>query len=222
MAHTTLKTSYANLTERLNRFPQGAPPSELLFQILGILFSEREAQLVSELPIRPFTARRASRIWKKDLAETQKVLDELASRAILDAARGQTDASALAEQVERALASQFRPEFLNRIDEVIRFQPLGPADLQRIVRLQVVELAQLLQEQGLALQVDEPVVAWLAEQGYEPEYGARPLRRLLRRQIENPLATQLLEERFLGASAVQVSLGEGGQALCFKPISGPE
>ena len=83
MAHTTLKTSYANLTERLNQFPQGAPPSDLLFQILGILFSEREAQLVSELPIRPFTAKRASRIWKKDLTETQKVLDELASRAIL-------------------------------------------------------------------------------------------------------------------------------------------
>jgi len=146
----------------------------------------------------------------------------LASRAILDAARGQADAAALAEQVERALASQFRPEFLNRIDEVIRFQPLGPADLQRIVRLQVLELAQLLQEQGLALQVDEPVVAWLAQQGYEPEYGARPLRRLLRRQIENPLATELLEERFLGAAAVQVSLGEGGQSLCFKPIAGPE
>ena len=146
----------------------------------------------------------------------------LASRAILDAARGQADAAALEEQVERALASQFRPEFLNRIDEVIRFQPLGPADLQRIVRLQVLELAQLLQEQGLALQVDEPVVAWLAEQGYEPEYGARPLRRLLRRQIENPLATELLEERFLGAAAVQVSLGEGGQSLCFKPIAGPE
>ena len=72
-----------DLTERLNRFPQGAPPSELLFQILAILFNERETKLVSELPIRPFTARRASRIWKKDLAETQKVLDELASRAIL-------------------------------------------------------------------------------------------------------------------------------------------
>jgi Na+-translocating ferredoxin:NAD+ oxidoreductase RNF subunit RnfB len=83
MAHTTLKTSYANLTERLNRFPQGAPPSDLLYKILQILFSEREAQLVAELPIRPFKAKRASRIWKLDLAETQKVLDELASRAIL-------------------------------------------------------------------------------------------------------------------------------------------
>jgi ferredoxin len=83
MAHNTLKSSYANLSDRLNLFPQGAPPSELLFKILAILFSEKEAQLVAELPIRPFTAKRASRIWKKDLVETQKALDELASRAIL-------------------------------------------------------------------------------------------------------------------------------------------
>jgi ATP-dependent Clp protease ATP-binding subunit ClpA len=143
----------------------------------------------------------------------------LASRAILDSARGAFDAEALTEQVDRALASQFRPEFLNRIDEVIRFQPLGPEDLQRIVRLQLAELAALLREQGLALQVDEPVVAWLARQGYEPEYGARPLRRLLRRRIENPLATELLEERFLGAAAVQVSLADGEQELRFTALA---
>ena len=81
MAHTTLKTSYANLSERLNLFPQGAPPSELLFKILAILFNERVAQMVAELPIRPFTAHRASRIWKKDLTETRQALDELASWA---------------------------------------------------------------------------------------------------------------------------------------------
>jgi len=83
MAHTTLKTSYSSLSDRLNRFPQGAPPSELLFKILEVLFSEREAQLVAELPIMPFNAERASRIWKMCLADTRKVLDELASRAIL-------------------------------------------------------------------------------------------------------------------------------------------
>ncbi len=83
MAHTTLKTSYTSLSDRLNRFPQGAPPSELLFKILEVLFSEREAELVAGLPIRPFKAERASRIWKMSLAETRKVLDELASRAIL-------------------------------------------------------------------------------------------------------------------------------------------
>ena len=83
MAHTTLKTSYSSLSDRLNLFPQGAPPSELLFKILQILFSEKEAELVAGLPIRPFKAERASRIWKMDLANTRKVLDELASRAIL-------------------------------------------------------------------------------------------------------------------------------------------
>ena len=83
MAHTTLKTSYSSLSDRLNLFPQGAPPSKLLFKILQILFSEKEAELVAGLPIRPFKAERASRIWKMDLANTRKVLDELASRAIL-------------------------------------------------------------------------------------------------------------------------------------------
>ena len=142
----------------------------------------------------------------------------LASRAILDNARGGGDPAALEQQVDQALASQFRPEFLNRIDEVIRFQPLGPEELQSIVHLQLAELAALLREQGLELQVDPPVVPWLAQQGYEPEYGARPLRRLLRRRIENPLATELLEERFLGAAAVQVSLAEAEGALHFSPV----
>ena len=145
----------------------------------------------------------------------------LASRAILDHARSGGDQAQLEQQVEQALASQFRPEFLNRIDEVIRFQPLGPEQLQRIVHLQLAELAALLREQGLELQVEPPVVPWLAQQGYEPEYGARPLRRLLRRRIENPLATELLEERFLGAAAVQVSLQEAEGQLRFSPISQP-
>ena len=145
----------------------------------------------------------------------------LASRAILDHARSGGDPAQLEQQVEQALASQFRPEFLNRIDEVIRFQPLGPEQLQRIVHLQLAELAALLREQGLELQVEPPVVPWLAQQGYEPEYGARPLRRLLRRRIENPLATELLEERFLGAAAVQVSLQEAEGQLRFSPISQP-
>jgi ATP-dependent Clp protease ATP-binding subunit ClpA len=142
----------------------------------------------------------------------------LASRAILDNARSGADPAQLEQQVDQALASQFRPEFLNRIDEVIRFEPLGPEKLQRIVHLQLADLAALLREQGLELQVDAPVVHWLVKQGYEPEYGARPLRRLLRRRIENPLATELLEERFLGASAVQVSLLEAEGELRFTPI----
>ena len=83
MAHTTLKTSYSALADRINRHPQGAPPSDLLFQILSMLFSEEEAGLVSLMPIKPFTAEKASRIWKKTLAETRNILDDLAGRGIL-------------------------------------------------------------------------------------------------------------------------------------------
>ena len=80
---TPLKSAYASLTERLNRFPQGAPPSELLEKILRILFSEREAKLVALLPIRPFTAEKAAGIWKMPTAEARKILDGLADKAIL-------------------------------------------------------------------------------------------------------------------------------------------
>ncbi|MEI7847371.1 MAG: 4Fe-4S dicluster domain-containing protein, partial [Chloroflexota bacterium] len=83
MSHTSMKSSYTELVDRLNRFPQGAPPSEALYKILQILFSEREAQLVAMLPIKPFTAEKASRIWKMSLFEARLVLDQLASRAIL-------------------------------------------------------------------------------------------------------------------------------------------
>jgi ferredoxin len=74
---------YPRLVDRLNRFPQGAPPAKVLDKILAMLFSEKEAHLVSLLPLRPFTAKRASRVWKMGLAETRKILDHLASRAIL-------------------------------------------------------------------------------------------------------------------------------------------
>jgi len=83
VAHHTLKSDYAQLVERLNRFPQGAPPSETLYKILALLFSEREAGLVARLPIKPFTAEQASRAWGMDLAETRNALDTLAGRAIL-------------------------------------------------------------------------------------------------------------------------------------------
>ena len=144
----------------------------------------------------------------------------LASRAILDSARQRQQEGAdlqaleatLTAQVDEALGRQFRPEFLNRIDEVIRFRPLGVDDLERIVQLQLKDLSTLMAEQGLALEVDPPVVRALAELGHEPEYGARPLRRVLRRHLENPLATELLEERFSGAQVVRISAGDSNAA----------
>lgn len=83
MAHHINHSAYNKLVERLNRYPQGAPPSELLTKILKILFSEREAGLVSLMPIKPFTAQKASKIWKKDLVSTKNILHKLAQRALL-------------------------------------------------------------------------------------------------------------------------------------------
>ena len=83
MSHMVGKSAYKKLEERLNRFPQGAPPSETLYKILNILFNKKEAELVSQLPIKPFTINTASRIWKLNKANTEKVLNELAGKALL-------------------------------------------------------------------------------------------------------------------------------------------
>ena len=134
----------------------------------------------------------------------------IASRQILAASCASTGEQALEAAIDQALKAKFRPEFLNRIDEVIRFQPLGPEQILPIVELQLQELGERLAEQSLHLEVDAEVVKALAEDGYDPEFGARPLRRVLRRRLENPLATEVLGERFTEVRGVRVQLrGDG-------------
>ena len=134
----------------------------------------------------------------------------LASRQILAASSGSDGEQGLEAAIDQALKVKFRPEFLNRIDEVVRFRPLGPEQIHPIVELQIQELGQRLAEQNLRLQVDGEVVKALAQDGYDPEFGARPLRRLLRRRLENPLAMEVLGERFTDVHGVRVQLcGDG-------------
>jgi hypothetical protein len=83
MSHIATQSVYKRLVDRLNQFPQGAPPSDLLYKILKILFSEKEAGIVAQLPIRPFTAKRAAKILKKPEVETRDILENLANRGIL-------------------------------------------------------------------------------------------------------------------------------------------
>ncbi|KGG13164.1 MULTISPECIES: ATP-dependent Clp protease ATP-binding subunit [Prochlorococcus] len=136
----------------------------------------------------------------------------LASRKILENTLHRTDPSDnennpikdLSEDIDQALRKQFRPEFLNRIDEIICFSPLSLDGLKQIVKLQLNELTKLLSEQDLELRIDNSTIETLASEGYEPEYGARPLRRILRRRVENPLATKLLEDKFVGLNAVRI------------------
>jgi ATP-dependent Clp protease ATP-binding subunit ClpB len=100
----------------------------------------------------------------------------------------------------------FKPEFINRIDEIVRFRPLSQADLAVIVGVQLAKLAGRLAERRLSLSVEPDAEAWLAKAGYDPDYGARPLRRVLQRQIEDPLALALLEGRYLEGSVVVVKV----------------
>jgi ATP-dependent Clp protease ATP-binding subunit ClpC len=105
-----------------------------------------------------------------------------------------TDEEAIADhqKIEKAMRETFRPEFLNRVDEIIIFQPLSLADVEKIVDLQMKETSDRLRDQGVNIHLTEPARRWLAQKGYDPQFGARPLRRALQRFIENELSTQML------------------------------
>ncbi len=118
-------------------------------------------------------------------------------------------------QVMNVVRQHFRPEFLNRLDEIILFHRLRRADIQRIVSIQIGKLRALLQAHKLDLDIDESALAWLAEEGYDPVYGARPLRRVIQRSLQNPLATRLLERGSDAPGVVHVHAGEGGLEIAL-------
>jgi ATP-dependent Clp protease ATP-binding subunit ClpC len=123
-------------------------------------------------------------------------------------------------EIERALKDTFRPEFLNRIDEIIIFADLTVEDVEQIVDLQMGEISDRLAEQGLAVKLTEGARAWLAREGFDPQFGARPLRRALQRHIESPLSVQLLRGEFERGDLVVVDAGEDGLTFERKPGAG--
>jgi len=118
----------------------------------------------------------------------------------------------LEEQVDRELHLVFRPEFLNRLDETIIFSSLSPEELEEIVKLQLARLDVTLAERGIVLEVDEQARDRLARQGYDPAYGARPLKRAIQRKILDPLASGLLDGRFSPGDTVRV-IAEGEEVV---------
>ncbi|MCU0498530.1 MAG: AAA family ATPase [Anaerolineae bacterium] len=100
------------------------------------------------------------------------------------------------QKIERAMRETFRPEFLNRIDEIIIFSPLTLKDVEQMVDLQITGLANRLRESGMNIHLTEPARHWLARAGYDPQFGARPLRRAIQRYVENPLSVRLLRGDF--------------------------
>ena len=108
-----------------------------------------------------------------------------------------------------ALKDIFRPEFLNRLDEILEFDPLSEAQIAEIVRLQLKDFAKRLSEQGFALVVDDKAVAQLAKDGYDPAFGARPVKRAIQRGLENPIAKKIIAGTYLPGAEIRVTARNG-------------
>jgi ATP-dependent Clp protease ATP-binding subunit ClpB len=119
------------------------------------------------------------------------------------------DEDTMRDRVMEALRQEFRPEFLNRVDEVIIFHSLTRDQLVRIVDIQLQRLQSLLTDRRITLQVTGQAKQYLAEVGFDPVYGARPLKRAIQRELQDPLALQLLQGRFKEGETVRVDAGEG-------------
>ena len=121
------------------------------------------------------------------------------------------------ETLNRVLQAHFRPEFLNRVDEIVVFHPLGREELAEIVNIQLRRVEALMAERGYRLEVDAEARAYLAETGYDPDFGARPLKRAIQRELQDPLAVRLLSGAFHPGETVQVR--RGAQGLEFSSLS---
>lgn len=122
------------------------------------------------------------------------------------------------DKIDKALKDTFRPEFLNRIDEVITFSSLTIEQMKEIVDLQMKEIQERLSELDLAVELTPAAREWLADEGYDPDFGARPLQRALQKHVESPLSVSLLSGEFSAGDTVLVDLDEENKALVFQPI----
>jgi ATP-dependent Clp protease ATP-binding subunit ClpC len=119
------------------------------------------------------------------------------------------------EKIEKALKGTFRPEFLNRVDEIIMFSPLSIEDMERIVDLQMKEVQDRLTEYNIGVELTEAARKWLAKEGYDPAFGARPLRRAIQKHVESPLSVDLLAGKYKNGATVLVDVDETKNKIMF-------
>jgi ATP-dependent Clp protease ATP-binding subunit ClpB len=126
------------------------------------------------------------------------------------------------EKVMQVVRGNFRPEFLNRLDEILIFQRLTRGQMTVIVDIQLGRLRQLLADRKIALMLDDAATAWLADAGYDPVYGARPLKRVIQRSLQNPLAQLILEGKVTDGATVSVGVGPDGLIIeaVGEPVGG--
>lgn len=121
------------------------------------------------------------------------------------------------EKIEKSLKDTFRPEFLNRIDEIIIFSPLSPEQMEQIVDLQMQQIRERLSDHGLVVELTDAARTWLAQEGYDPAFGARPLRRALQKHIESALSVKILQGEFNEGDAVIVDFVESEGVVFRRP-----
>jgi ATP-dependent Clp protease ATP-binding subunit ClpB len=129
---------------------------------------------------------------------------------------GEEDRAEMERRVNEALRAHFKPEFLNRVDEVIVFRQLGREHIARIVDIQLERVKKLVADRRLTLEFTEEAKRLLAEKGYDPHFGARPLKRVIQRMVQDPLAVKILEGEFPEGTKVLVDARVSGEALEFR------
>ncbi|MBO1061543.1 MAG: Clp protease ClpB [Aphanizomenon flos-aquae MDT14a] len=140
----------------------------------------------------------------------------IGSEHILDVAGDDSKYDLMRNKVMEGLRSHFRPEFLNRIDDLILFHALNRSEMGYIIRIQLKRVENLLKEQKISLEISPAACDHLVEAGYDPVYGARPLKRSIQREVENPLATKLLENIFVSGDTILIDKAETGLSFCKK------
>jgi len=133
----------------------------------------------------------------------------LGSQFLVDQPEGQ-DTEEVRDQVMAVVRASFRPEFLNRVDEIILFHRLKKSDMGRIVDIQMQRLAKLLEDRKIKIVLEPSARDWLAEKGWDPAYGARPLKRMIQKYVQDPLADMILSGRIKDGETVVISGGKQG------------
>jgi ATP-dependent Clp protease ATP-binding subunit ClpB len=144
-----------------------------------------------------------------DFKNTVVIMTSNLGSAFLSELRDSID-EGVRRQVMDALRAHFRPEFINRVDEIIIFHPLNREQLKTIIDIQVKGLLKRLEERKIFVSLTDPAKEWLVREGYDPAYGARPLKRAIQRHILDPLAMRVLEGEFREGELVEVDAGPGG------------
>jgi ATP-dependent Clp protease ATP-binding subunit ClpB len=143
----------------------------------------------------------------------------IGSEHILDVSGDDSKYEEMQRRVMGALRSHFRPEFLNRVDDIILFHALSLKELRQIVGIQLQRVHHLLADQKIGLELTTAAQNYIADLGYDPVYGARPLKRAIQKEIENPIATKILENTFSEGDTILVDLGDGGMTFTKKSLT---